>query len=683
MLKLCWHFDFHSHRDVNIGRDPDTDGAAAALAGAGVEEIITFAKGHCGYTYYPTDVPTCYRHPNMVGDPFGDVVRSVRQAGLHVLAYVSFGIDGEGARHHPHWRQVGRDGPVDSPDWFIPVCPFTSYTDECVLPQVAEIIDRYEVNGLFFDTMGALGICYCDCCRRAFVEAHGREIPRETSDDGHGIYGRFRHDRGFALLDRLSDFIQKRLPGAAVGFNQVGTPPYPERMPSGCTRLTLDFRTNGHQSRHASRSAAFGSTAPVTADVMTTIFNGGWGDWTPCPPERLEQVAVSIWARRCTGYFGDRMHPDNRLAAPTPEALKTLEALKARLTPHFPPDDAPLAADMLFLHGPGTQYGHDLRHFALNTWPRLRNLSGAADLLLDSGQNTICTAEYCLADAIGPVMKLAVLPELESINPETDEQLRGFAKAGGRVLIVGRLPLVGDRPLSWAGVSQQSHPWQDHLYLPPLDPSRAPEPVLVRGDAFAVTTDPPDPANSRQVAEVIQPAIAPLDMRHGVRFGWGISPPGDSAGGFAAVTRLSVGDRGGSVWVLAAPIFSSYAEMGNWQQVRYLSDLLGRVLPRPFVRLKSPHGQVEAVTYADGTTAWVILINHGGETLSGDGRWPRTWGPLPSHRIELLVRDPEGRRPRDVSANGDRADFFWSEDDTSVTVPVKMDAIWKIVRVDW
>ena len=109
MNRLAWHFDFHSHGSVRIGHDPDVEGVAAALAAAGVEEIITFAKCHTGFAYYPTRIGT--PHPRMRGDAFGDVLRACRARDIRVLAYVSFGIDGEAARRHPPGtrdRQTGQ-----------------------------------------------------------------------------------------------------------------------------------------------------------------------------------------------------------------------------------------------------------------------------------------------------------------------------------------------------------------------------------------------------------------------------------------------------------------------------------------------------------------------------------------------------------------------------------------------
>ncbi|MFZ4695046.1 MAG: hypothetical protein ACOYMV_07970, partial [Verrucomicrobiia bacterium] len=107
-LRLGWHFDLHTPDGVPVNRRPDAEGIAAALAEAGAEELITFAKCHYGHAYYPTRVGT--RHPRMRGDPFGSILRACRARGIRVLAYVSFGIDGEAGERHPEWCKVRPDG---------------------------------------------------------------------------------------------------------------------------------------------------------------------------------------------------------------------------------------------------------------------------------------------------------------------------------------------------------------------------------------------------------------------------------------------------------------------------------------------------------------------------------------------------------------------------------------------
>jgi len=191
--RLAWFFDSHSHKNIRINHDPDVRGMARVMKQCGIEEVTIHAKAHDGYAYYPSRVG--YPHPGLRGDSFGDAARACADAGIRVMACISFGIDGEAARHHPEWCQVRANGTDLNPDWFVSVCPFTGYTEELMLPQIAEVLDRYPVGGLFFDTMGAFGICYCDICRAAFREAHAIDIPRNPEEPQWGVYGRFRRAR--------------------------------------------------------------------------------------------------------------------------------------------------------------------------------------------------------------------------------------------------------------------------------------------------------------------------------------------------------------------------------------------------------------------------------------------------------------------------------------------------------
>lgn len=119
MRPMGWHFDLHSHKNIRINHDPDVGGMARTLRECGVEEIITFAKGHVGFAYYPTRVGTV--HPRMKGDAFGDIVAACKAEGIRVLAYVSFGVDGEAGRRHADWVQMRAPGVPDffSEDWFV------------------------------------------------------------------------------------------------------------------------------------------------------------------------------------------------------------------------------------------------------------------------------------------------------------------------------------------------------------------------------------------------------------------------------------------------------------------------------------------------------------------------------------------------------------------------------------
>lgn len=659
-LKLAWHFDFHSHRSVRIGHSADFEGIAAELQRHGVEEIIFFAKCHNGFSYYPTRIGT--PHPLMQGDVFGGVLKACRTRKIKVLAYISFGIDGEAGRRHPEWAQVFKTGPRLSADHFISVCPFTKYTKHLMLPQIGEIIQKYKPAGFFFDTMGALGVCYCEVCRNEFRAHSGLEIPREQEDNGWSEYGRFRRSRGMALLKKIGDFIQDRQPGSIVGFNQVGCPPQPEKMPASLTRLTLDPKIYCPQSREMSFCASYGAYADRPADIMPTIFNQGWGDWSLAHPLRIEQTVAAIWARGLRVYMGDRLHPEGRLESSSICALDILSNIRARASLEFPPAAALPANDVLLLHTQSLVYGEDMKTFGIDPQSRLQPLKAAHALIADIGLSSGIVAEPFLQRWIGTA-KIVVLPELPAIEQKTSALLQSFVKSGGIVLAVGRVPDMKGQPIDWLGLSRDAEPWQDHVWLPSPDGSL---PVLVRGPFHKLTL-------KGAKAEIM--AIPPYDLKYGVKFGWGIGPARGTKGTQPALTCRKLGK--GTVWYLEAPLFSDYAAGGNWQQIEWFRKVMDRVLPAPCTRLRNSAGNVEMIVRRYQSETWIILVNHGAAETTG-GSWPRVLPPLPAYSFVVEVRS-QGK-PLSCFCNGKEQVI---SSGNVFSVPVILDTPWKVIKIKW
>jgi len=665
MKQLAWHLDLHTPGYVRVNTEPDVLAAARELKAARVEEIITFAKCHFGYAYYPTRVGT--PHPGMKGDAFGDFCAACKAEGIRVLAYLSFGIDGQAVEKHPEWAQLHTPErkPIQ-PGLFHSVCPFTPYTTDLMLPQIAEVIERYRPGGFFFDTMGALGVCHCECCKKAFREHSGQEIPVTPGDPLWAAYGRFRHDRALALLDRIGRFIQGRLPGGRVGFNQIGSLPFPEAMPEGVTYLTLDFATSGSQCVQASLNASFGSTASLPSDIMPTVFDQGWGDWSLSSDTHLRQVAAAVWARGARLYMGDRLHPKNRLDRRSSHALRVLADAHNRMEAHMPPAEAALAPDILILHSPHAINGPDMSQFAINVRDRLLPLEGAHRLMLDAGLNTAVVAE-CYLDAWLAKARLVVLPEAPALSATTNHLLREYVTRGGKVLAVGRVPSVAGAPMDWTGVRQEEPPWQDHIYLPPWDTEFE---TLVRGDFHKAAL---------RGATAVCLAIPAWDARHGHRYGWGIGPACDEPSPFPALTRQAVGK--GEAWTLGAPMFSDYARHANWAQVAWWRQMIERMSLARRAQVHTPSGAVDLALYESTASTWAVLVNMTGEQVAWNGRpWARTPGPVTAVKATLELAAC-GRVPGRVlvdGAPGEAASFR-----NQIQIPLNIAAEWRIVRVDW
>jgi hypothetical protein len=194
--------------------------------------------------------------------------------------------------------------------------------------------------------------------------------------------------------------------------------------------------------------------------------------------------------------------------------------------------------------------------------------------------------------------------------------------------------------------------------------------VLVRGDFFR---------HSMAGAEAVLPTVRPYDCVHGLRFGWGIGPAGDTYPDVPMLTRRALGL--GTGWFLAARIFSCYQSNANWCQIAWLRECLARLVPAPVARVVSEGGTVEVVAHANARTTWLFLVNHGGEQLNGRRTWARTFAPVPPYPIVLEVRDAAARQPRAVTGLGGGLDYGMQGD--AVMIPLTMNRIWDVVRVEW
>lgn len=666
-MKLTWHFDFHTPAYVRVGEAVDFEGVARALQKARMDAVIFFAKCHFGFSYYPTKVGT--PHPRLASDVFGGLVKASRQAGLEVAAYISFGIDGAGGDERPEWRRVYADGSSDPSGWFINVCPFTSYVDERVLPQIEELHRLYQPDGFWFDTMAALSPCYCVKCREAYRRETGNELPLMPDDPEQARAGQWRHDRGIVLVSRVADFIKALNAKAEVGFNQLGSLPYPEPMPAGVSVLTLDPDTTGSQTIPFSLNAAYGSNAPMPCEVMPTIFQGGWGDWSPASSRRVETTALACWMRGVTFIAGDRLHPEGRLTKISQKALDTVDAMRTIWDGCAPDPESVLSPDIVVLHSPSLTEGPGRKLFAVgDPRERLTPVNGMYRLLLDGGFNGTVAAEWQLAHLLAGA-KLVIVPEIPQIDAETERRLLSLAAEGGAVLFTGSLPMVDGRPFAEAGVSVGPELWQDHAYLPGW--MAGDDEVLVRGAIRQTVVT---------VAEKILALTSAYDARPGARYGWGIGPSSGASSDQPALTIRPYSK--GRIAYLSAPLASDYAKLGNWAQASWFAGLAGMLAGNLRARILEDVGNVELIVWEKVGATWLYLLEHEAEQLVGEGRqWARrTRDPAP-RKCVIRLKSESARATLDVLHASNAA--IANNTDGGFDLTCDFSAPFAAVRVNW
>jgi hypothetical protein len=180
-------------------------------------------------SFYPTDLPFQTRNPYLEqrpgGDMLGDAVKGAHARGLRLVARMDFSkVAAKIAAEHPEWLYVSPSGQSQVYSGLFSVCPNGQYYQEKAFLALDEVIDRYPVDGFFFNWFSFNevdyskvynGVCHCLSCQRAFKAYSGHDtLPDSPQSPTYGIWRTFSASVIAALTARFKDHIAKRRPDA-------------------------------------------------------------------------------------------------------------------------------------------------------------------------------------------------------------------------------------------------------------------------------------------------------------------------------------------------------------------------------------------------------------------------------------------------------------------------------------
>lgn len=179
---------------------------------------------------YPTELSHQSPNPALAlresGDLLGDAIAAARTRGVRVLARMDFSkVARSVAEANPEWCYVAPDGSRQVYEGLTSVCPSGVYYQEKVLEVLGEILDRYDVDGFFFNWMSYnevdyakryRGVCQCLPCHTAFGSELGGTLPTGPDSPGYVHWQRLTSDAIDELLARARRFIADRRPEAPL-----------------------------------------------------------------------------------------------------------------------------------------------------------------------------------------------------------------------------------------------------------------------------------------------------------------------------------------------------------------------------------------------------------------------------------------------------------------------------------
>ncbi|MPY86561.1 MAG: hypothetical protein GEU99_01410 [Luteitalea sp.] len=173
---------------------------------------------------YPTDVELHYASPHLPPgrDLFGDVLREAHARGIRVIGRFDFSKTQKPVFDaHPEWFFKRTNGEPAIYNGLYSACINGKYYREHALAILTEALERYEVDGLFFNMFGnpstdysgdPMGPCQCDACKVRFQARYGRPLPTTRDDDD---YAEFMAASAREVAAMFADLIHRKRPGAA------------------------------------------------------------------------------------------------------------------------------------------------------------------------------------------------------------------------------------------------------------------------------------------------------------------------------------------------------------------------------------------------------------------------------------------------------------------------------------
>ena len=184
---------------------------------------------------YQTKLPYQWKNPHMGEVDFvGELINKLHEKGIKYIARFDFSkVHPDIAAQKPEWLYVGENGKNLEFNNTVAACINAGYYQEYSFKILKEVIDNYDIDGIFFNMMGYTGstyagtnygICQCEACQKRFSDSTGLKLPKSDNDRSMAEYRSFQRETSYDLYTRITSFIKDQDPELIIyNYNDVGT----------------------------------------------------------------------------------------------------------------------------------------------------------------------------------------------------------------------------------------------------------------------------------------------------------------------------------------------------------------------------------------------------------------------------------------------------------------------------
>ena len=646
------HPDFHLPDSVEVGKNFDIRKYVETLKNAEVDVVYFFAKCHYGNSYYFTTVG--HRHPGLKRDLLQEIVSGCHKENIRVIAYFSGGIDTYAAKQHSDWLPVGKDRilteiPKDA-NKLVHVCLAGPYVDEWLVPQMAEVAQMYEVDGIMTDVMSSFS-CYCKNCQRQYLKDTGKPIPLDEDNKEQSEFCKWRYRKKEEFIDKICKGVHKVKANLPVAFNWMYSIRDPAPINKEIGYLVGDIPQVFEQLPLFSLTARYFASTGLPFEVMTGRFLHGLGDWSIKPVDMMKQGMVTVAANggRCT--LIDRQLPDGNLDKTYYEKLKQVFHFIHERKAAF--EGATVVKQIGILNSALTKFGVDKELYVPNQL-RDKQVEGAAMVITDLSKHSTITNEGYLEKDLDKYETI-VLPEQKVLPDSTIKQIKQYVENGGTVIASHRTGFEKNKWLfsDMFGLKFEEEYSYDFCYIKSMPNGKneyANVPVMIHGICAKLKT------NGCQVLSYLhEPMIKE-------RFGWGEAPPREEPSS-PSITLHHYG-KGKAVYI-AGPVFTSFCDFYNPGILFLVKNVFDILVPEPLLDVQCEPG-VEVTLTSQDNRININLINTNGE------RRNKTWSVTESIRPtgEIQIRFRMIKKPGSVTLIPENKPVPFSYENNVVTCKI-------------
>ncbi|WP_423463153.1 alpha-amylase family protein [Promicromonospora sp. MS192] len=426
--------------------DFDLDAWADVMDRTASTAVCISAGGYVAY--YPTKVGLHHRSVHLGDrDLLGEVVDLARSRGMAVMARVDpHAVHQDVVDQRPEWIARTEDGELLE-HWAMPgiylTDAFGGYSWELTTEVLREIARDYDVDALFANRWQGHGPGYTESTAREYRATTGRDLPRAADPAGGEAWATYRAWRRSRLSDLVAHWdkaVQEVAPEVRFvpnlgSFTAADLEP---RVARSVPFLLVDHQARGDgealwaAGRDAKRVRALHPGKPVglITSVGPELHDFRWKDSVNAAVETTGWIVDGFvhgafpWFTK----FAARIHDPRWI--PAVERAFGLHRAVADVRE----DERPAAETLV--------WDAD-EHTATR---RVRDAaSGVYQALVELGVPFEYVGPGSLTALTRPGVRLVVVPEVPSIEPEAADALRVFVEAGGSLLLTGGGPDVVGR----------------------------------------------------------------------------------------------------------------------------------------------------------------------------------------------------------------------------------------------